>query len=158
MRKSGIIIILSAFAMACVGGNEEKSKDALPGKSTVEVPKTLEEAEKNFKEYKGIGPISSLELPAEIDASLAEAGKGVFDTKCAACHKTDVTFVGPAPKGILERRTPEWVMNMILNPDEMVQKDVLAKLLLVKYNLAPMANQNLTEQEARSVLEYFRTL
>ena len=45
-----------------------------------------------------------------------------------------------------------------LNPDEMVQKDPLAKALLMEFNGSPMANQNLTEEEARSVLEYFRTL
>jgi hypothetical protein len=48
-------------------------------------------------------------------------------------------------------------MNMILNPQEMVQKDPVAMELLKRY-LAPMADQNLTEDEARKVLEYFRTL
>ena len=49
-------------------------------------------------------------------------------------------------------------MNMILNPEEMVQKDPLAKELLIEFNGSPMANQNLTQEEARAVLEYFRTL
>ncbi len=75
-----------------------------------------------------------------------------------ACHKPDKKFIGPAPKGILAKRSPEWVMNMILNPEEMVQKDPIAKALLVEYNGSPMANQGLTEAEARQVLEYFRTL
>ncbi len=35
--------------------------------------------------------------------------------------------------------------------------DPVAKELLKRY-LAPMANQNLTEEEARKILEYFRTL
>ena len=75
-----------------------------------------------------------------------------------ACHKPDKKFIGPAPTGIFKRRTPEWIMNMILNPEEMTQKDPLAKALLVEFNGSPMANQNLTEEEARQVLEYFRTL
>jgi hypothetical protein len=70
----------------------------------------------------------------------------------------DKKFIGPAPKGILERRSPEWVMNMILNPEVMVKEDSLAKALLAEFNGAPMANQNLTEEQARAVLEYFRTL
>ncbi len=49
-------------------------------------------------------------------------------------------------------------MNMILNPEEMVFKDPIAKKLLAEYNFAPMANQNLTEDQARKILEYFRTL
>jgi len=48
-------------------------------------------------------------------------------------------------------------MNMILNPEEMIQKDPIAKQLLVEANGAPMANQNITEPEARQLLEYFRT-
>jgi hypothetical protein len=49
-------------------------------------------------------------------------------------------------------------MNMILDPEDMIQKDPLAKALLIEFNGSPMANQNLTEEEARQVLEYFRTL
>jgi hypothetical protein len=49
-------------------------------------------------------------------------------------------------------------MNMILNPEEMTKNDPLAKALLIEFNGSPMANQNLTEEEARQVLEYFRTL
>ena len=45
-----------------------------------------------------------------------------------------------------------------LNPEEMVNNDPIAKKLLVEFNGAPMANQNLTEDEARAVVEYFRTL
>jgi hypothetical protein len=40
----------------------------------------------------------------------------------------------------------------------MVQKDPMAKKLLMEFNGSPMANQNLTEDDARAVLEYFRTL
>jgi Na+/phosphate symporter len=47
-------------------------------------------------------------------------------------------------------------MNQILNPEEMVAKDPIAKKLLAEY-IAPMANQGLTEEDARQVLEYFRT-
>jgi hypothetical protein len=77
---------------------------------------------------------------------------------CTACHKPDKKFIGPAPKGILERRSPEWVMNMILNPEVMIKEDPLTEELLKEFNGAPMANQNLKEDEARAVLEYFRTL
>lgn len=105
---------------------------------------------------KGIGPIKSVTL-GPIDDALAAKGKETFDALCTACHKVDKRFIGPSPAGILDRRTPEWVMNMILNPDEMVQKNAQARQLLMEYS-APMANQNLTEDQARAILEYFRTL
>ena len=89
---------------------------------------------------------------------MAAKGKDVYEKMCTACHKVDKRFIGPAPKGILERRSPEWVMNMILAPERMVREDPLAKDLLIEFNGSPMANQGLTEEEARQVLEYFRTL
>ena len=46
-------------------------------------------------------------------------------------------------------------MNMILNPEEMVKNDPIAKQLLLDFNLAPMANQHLTQEQARNILEYF---
>jgi hypothetical protein len=61
-------------------------------------------------------------------------------------------------KGIYERRAPEWVMNIMLNPTEMLKKDVTAMALLKEYNNIQMINQNLTKEEARSIAEYFRTL
>jgi hypothetical protein len=47
---------------------------------------------------------------------------------------------------------------MILNPNEMVQKDPLAKDLLIEFNGSPMADQSVTKEDARAILEYFRTL
>ena len=106
----------------------------------------------------GIGPITKVELSKKIDQDLVKKGEEVFTKLCTACHKPNEKFIGPAPKGILEKRTPEWIMNMILNPETMIVKNEAAKKLLIEYNMAPMANQNLTEDEARAILEYFRTL
>ncbi len=63
---------------------------------------------------KGVGPITSLTLPAEIDQAMAAKGAEVYKKMCTACHRADKKFIGPAPKGIMLRRTPEWIMNMIL--------------------------------------------
>ena len=104
----------------------------------------------------GVGPISKVILGG-IDQSKVDLGKELFTAKCAACHKVDVRFIGPALAGITERRTPEWIMNMIINPEKMVVEDPIAKQLLAEY-LSPMANQDITEEEARLMLEYFRTL
>lgn len=104
---------------------------------------------------KGIGPVESIEL-GEIDQALVNNGENLFITKCSACHKIDKRFVGPALKGVTQRRSPEWIMNMILDPDKMVKENPTAKQLLAEY-LSPMANQSLTQDEARAILEYFRT-
>lgn len=107
---------------------------------------------------KGIGPITNVELAEEIDRKLAVEGKKLYDTKCVACHNVDHKLIGPPQKGILERRTPEWVMNMIMNPAEMLEKDPIAKDLLEEFNGIPMLDQNIPEEEARAIVEYFRTL
>lgn len=166
MKKVLKITTLFAFAflLSC-GSGEDKKKEGftLKKKTDTEAKATANDAsvlpsERVDLTNKGIGPITSLELPSEIDQAMAANGAEIYKKMCTACHRPDKKFIGPAPIGVLERRTPEWIMNMILNPVEMVQKDPLAKALLVEFNGSPMANQNLTQEEARAVLEYFRTL
>ena len=103
---------------------------------------------------KGIGPVKSVTL-APLDSSKASQGQQLFQAKCSACHKIDEKYIGPALKGVTKRRAPEWVMNMILNPAEMTQKDPVAKDLLATH-FTQMTFQNMTEDEARSILEFFR--
>lgn len=151
MKLNVIAIAVFVFLMAGCGNSEKKNQD---DKATSESEIKVYD---NPLDDKGIGPITSLTLPAEINQELAAKGKEIYVLKCTACHKETQRFIGPAPAGIFERRSPEWIMNMILNPEVMVQKNDIAKKLLAEY-IAPMANQNLTEEEARAVVEYFRTI
>ncbi|MFT7032511.1 MAG: cytochrome c [Cyclobacteriaceae bacterium] len=106
---------------------------------------------------KGIGPIKEVSL-GPVNNELAAEGKKLFLQLCSACHMPDQKLIGPAPKDILKRRSPEWVLNMIINPVEMLEKDPIAMQLLVEANGVPMANQNVSEEDAKKILEYFRTL
>lgn len=159
--KKILTISIALFLMGC-GGQDEKKKDPFtlkkPTTEKTGVNTTTKASETIDLTNKGVGPIKSLELPAEIDQAMVAHGQEVYNKMCTACHRPDKKFIGPAQKGVLDRRTPEWIMNMILNPEGMLQEDPLAKALLVEFNSAPMANQNLTQDEARAVLEYFRTL
>ena len=101
--------------------------------------------------------MKSVILESTIKAELADKGKTLFESKCSACHKIEERYVGPALKGVTQRREPEWIMNMIMNPQEMTQKNETAKGLLGEF-LVQMTFQNLTEQETRAILEYFRKL
>ena len=89
---------------------------------------------------------------------MAARGQEKFNAICVACHMAEQRMIGPAMKGVYERRSPEWVMNMMLNPNEMLKSDPIAKALLKEYNNAIMLNQNLSEDEARDLAEYLRTL
>ena len=156
--------ILAAFLILLTvgcGEKEEKEKIKLTDTEKPVQKETVEEAVETTAEAddmsnKGIGPITSVQVGDNIDAAMATKGADLFKNMCSACHKMDKKFIGPALTGVTERRAPEWIMNMILNPEEMIKKDPIAKKLLVESNMAMMANQGLTEEEARAILEYFR--
>lgn len=149
-------LLVMALLSACGGGSENKETKAKFAPKPKAKPMTYEEATADWKNQKGIGPIKSVTL-GELDPELAKKGSELYILKCTACHAPDKEKLGPAPVGVLERRTPEWVMNLILNPQEMTLNDPIARGLLMKYNTV-MADQGLTEDEARAILEYFRTL
>ncbi len=159
--KLGILagFAVFVFAVGCGGGENQEAVDP-PSyeEETSTVDESVPASERVTLDEKGVGKIKELELPPEIDMEMAAAGEALFNTNCTACHKVDKRFIGPSPKGILERRSPEWIMNMILDPQLMVEQDRCAKDLLVEFNGAAMANQNLTVEQARSILEFYRTL
>ncbi len=166
-----INIVLSALMFSVLlvgcGGKEEKKTDGFSvdrKKSTekpIETPAADNEVPASQRitlDEKGVGQIKSITLDPEIDMEMAAAGEAIYNTNCTACHKLDKRFIGPSPRGIMERRSPEWIMNMILDPKLMTEQDRCAKDLLIEFNGAAMANQNLTVEETRAILEYFRTL
>jgi len=105
----------------------------------------------------GIGPVKDEMKLAPVDNALYTKGKQIFDVKCVACHKFDSRLVGPPLKDVTKRRRPEWIMNQILNPAEMIEKDKVSKELFAQY-LVPMTFQDVTMDDARAILEYFRAI
>ena len=157
-------VLFVTLLMSC-GGKEEKKKEgfsyqknAATEKTTAPTAEKVPASKRVDLANKGVGPIKSLTLDQTIDDKMAMHGADVYKKMCTACHRAEKKFIGPAPKGILDRRSPEWVMNIILDPEGMVKNDPLARELLIEFNGSPMANQNLSEEDARAVLEYFRTL
>jgi cytochrome c551/c552 len=162
IQTAFIFLIVMSFA-SCMPSDKKKETNTTVEETKVapveeveaEAPKAEETGIVDLSN-KGIGPIKSVTIPATIDASLVAKGKTVFDNMCTACHKIDKKFVGPNLQGITKRRSTEWIMNMIMNPEEMIQKDPIAKQLMVESNMAVMANQSITEADARALVEYFR--
>ncbi|NUM79359.1 cytochrome c [bacterium] len=108
-----------------------------------------------FQLEHGVGPITAELKLAAVNATLAKTGEKIFETKCFSCHRLDDRYVGPPLREVTKRRKPEYVVNMILNPDEMIKKHPDAKKLLAEY-MTPMTFQNVTKDEAMAILEYFR--
>src|SRR5690554_6664461 len=159
INKFYVSFFISLFLVAC-GGSEKEEKEQVKigdySKSTKTETKTDKQEPLVDLSNKGIGPIKSVTVPAEIDDAMAAHGEDVFGKMCTACHKMDKKFIGPKLDGVTTRRAPEWIMNMIMNPEEMIQKDPIAKQLLVESNMAVMANQNINEEDARAIYEFFR--
>lgn len=154
-RRPGALVILMAlglFAGGCGGG--EKREDGA-GHEEAEAAKEGSDLTP-FQLENGIGPVTATVDVGPVDAALAGKGKAIFETKCTACHKMDTTYVGPALGDVTTRRTPAYIMNMILNPQEMVERHPVARKLLAE-RMTFMANQGLTVDEARAVVEFLRT-
>ena len=138
---SGIITLV-----ACVDKTPSK-KEPL---DTQELTKN--QAEEHGTEVKA----GDIQLTHPLNAQWVTEGKGIYELKCQACHKlTDEKLVGPGWKDVTKRRKPEWIINMITNVDMMLEKDPEAQKLLEEC-LVRMPNQNLSQEEARKVLEFQR--
>ena len=105
----------------------------------------------------GIGPVKEEMKLTPVDANLYTKGEQIFSVKCIACHKFNSRLVGPPLKDVTKRRRPEWIMNQILNPLEMTQQDKDSKELFAQY-LIQMTFQDVTQDDARAILEYFRAV
>ncbi|MBP6183798.1 MAG: c-type cytochrome [Saprospiraceae bacterium] len=146
--KNLLLLLMGVLLMSACGGSDESTADTSgpPPQSMI--------ADAPADDGKGVGEIKDVSLNSPLDAAMVDKGSAIFDMKCAACHKlTDQRVVGPGWKGLTDRRKPEWIMNMIMNVDVMLDKDPAAQALL-KECLVRMPNQNLTMEDARSVLEF----
>lgn len=154
MRKRSIRrLLVSATTLILLAGCG-KGQDAAP---PAPPPAAGEGGLSAFQLEHGIGPVTeAVTLAATADEALAATGKAAFEAKCTACHKLAERYVGPELGEVTTRRSPTFVMNMILNPMEMVERHPTAKALLAEY-MTFMANQSVTVEEARAIVEYLRT-
>lgn len=136
------------FLIACGGGGEAPAKP--PG---VQAPA----AEASDPVDHGLITADDIKL-GDIDQAMVEKGKATYDVKCQACHSMgENRVVGPGWKGIMTKREPAWIMNMVVHTDAMLATDAEAQKMLEEC-LVRMPNQNLSMDEAREVLEFMRTL
>ena len=155
MRTTYTITLLLAGALGVAvisgcGGGSQDADPAASNNSSTEASLSQDQIEK------GIGPITNVTL-GEIDLEMAAEGEAIFTSKCAACHKMDTRYVGPPLADVTLVRTPEFIMNMMLNPDQMIKEHPVGQELFATY-MTPMPNQNMIEVDARKVLEYLRTV
>lgn len=144
MKISSIIVLSFAAALVLTNCTVQPQQAA-----------TTEQAVAVPKEKVTYGKIKHVDVGTTIDAGMAKSGLAVFEMKCNACHKYEERYVGPALGKVTQRRTPEFVMNMILDTETMIDNDDTVKCLMQEY-LMRMPNQSVDEKDARAVLEHLR--
>jgi len=147
MKKILLIATLVGLTYACSNNSSEKKETS----STDQVS-----SDDSGSSPEGVGKFKHIDLAATLDKKLADGGKTIYDMKCSGCHKlTAEKLVGPGWKNVTERRKPEWIMNFVTNTEEMLNKDTSAQAML-EICMVKMPNQNLSDEDARKVLEFMR--
>lgn len=123
------LVIPMLLLISCGGENKDANKSAAEEKKT---PPSY-------------GKIMHVDISQTIDAAMVKGGTDIFETKCSACHKLDERYVGPALRGVTQRRTPEYIMNMVLDTETMIENDDTVKCLLQTF-LMKMPNQSVDEK------------
>lgn len=151
--KTIALFILALSFVACGNSGDSPAKKNTSKKAKTDNTAGLSE----FELINGIGPIKEEIVLGEINQKMVAEGKALFEQNCSACHKIAERYVGPEVDEILSRRTAAYVMNMIMNPAEMIKKHPEAKKKFAEF-LTPMPYQNVTLDQARSIVEYIRTV
>jgi len=106
----------------------------------------------------GSGETEHHNIPATAAPSDPKAvnGKLSFDSKCLACHSIGGgDKLGPDLYGVSKRRSDAWLAKWLKTPEQMLTSDADAKAMLDKYKV-PMPNQNLSDEEVREFVAYFK--
>ena len=106
---------------------------------------------------KGLGPFQNVTV-APIDKNKVKAGMAIFNSKCILCHELDTKKVGPPMRNITKVYTPEFLLNMMVNPLEMEKNNATIKDLMKQFNNVPMPDQKISQQDALSVFDYLRSV
>lgn len=149
MKKMMILLAIGAVIFACSQGGNQNSSSQSEQEAT-------QSTASDYDPKRGEGKFENVDVGETVDAAMAKEGKLIADLKCASCHKyTDERVVGPGWAGVSERHRPEWIMNFITNPDPMIDKDPQLQAQL-EICLVRMPNQNLSDDDARKILEFMR--
>ena len=86
-------------------------------------------------------------------------GEQIFRTRCASCHSITgnelAGALGPDLLGVTRKREPQWLVDWLKAPDQMLKKkDPIAMELYEQYNNLAMPNMRLNKEEALSLLDY----
>lgn len=86
----------------------------------------------------------------------AVAGKALFNSNCAACHKLDAKMTGPALRGVADKYDKAWLHKWIKDSQGLIKSgDAAAKKIFEEYNKSVMtAFPQLSDADIDNILAY----
>ncbi len=153
MKKYAMIIALSFLLASCGTGSStnettKSESDESNSKSSNENP--------SYDPNRGEGKFTKVDIAEKLNTTMASNGEKIFGVKCGSCHKlSEEKLVGPGWKNVTKRYPAVWIMNFVTNTDAMLNKDPKAQAQL-EICLVRMPNQNLADDDARSLYEFMR--
>ncbi len=86
----------------------------------------------------------------------AVAGKTLFNSNCAACHKLDAKMTGPALRNVADRREKQWLYKWIHNSADLIKSgDATAVKVFEENNKVPMtAFPQLSTADIDNIIAY----
>ena len=148
MKKYFSLVALLVISFSIANNGILKAEDSSLSSAPLAGPQ-----DKNL----GIGPVKKLVL-GPIDKKMVEEGKALYTAQCIVCHDMDQKKIGPALKNVTKMRTPEYLMNVLLNSAQMQKEDPTMNALLKEYNNMPMPDPGFNQAKARAVVEYLRSV
>jgi len=98
----------------------------------------------------------SVQAQDAVDAERQAEGRKLFKSLCAACHKLDKKFVGPALGNMADRRDADWLKSWIKDNNALrASGDADAIAIFNEYNGSPMTPfPQLTDQNIEDIIYY----
>ncbi len=92
------------------------------------------------------------------DAETITAGEKLFADNCKVCHTVETRLIGPALKGVYDRRELPWIYAFIKNSTKLIADgDEQAVAVFNEYNQIPMtAFDFFSDEEILSIMAYIK--
>ncbi|GFO66694.1 hypothetical protein GMLC_02730 [Geomonas limicola] len=94
-------------------------------------------------------------LASAVATAWAEEGKELFQGKCSSCHSIGAgPGVGPDLKGVTARRSAEWLVRIITEPNKLTAEKDPTQTALVKQFGMEMPNLGVNREDAQRIVAF----
>ena len=88
----------------------------------------------------------------------AQDGEALFKANCTSCHAVKEKVIGPALKGISQRRSEDWLLKWVKNSSSLIKSgDEYAVKIFKDNNGVAMTSFNLKDEEIKAIFSYIKS-